>query len=99
MNKEEIIEKAKNYGWRYSNNSLIKDFEFSDFEQARFWVNEVIAYCSNRLSHHPNILWEYNIVTIVTYSRDDRDITERDLYLIQEIEMENDNRSRISKYS
>lgn len=41
--------------WEEKNNTLIKDFKFSGFNEAVEFVNKV-AELANKADHHPNIL-------------------------------------------
>lgn len=65
---------------------LVAVFEFDTFLDAIGFVNDV-AEAAEQLDHHPDILIQYNTVTISTITHDVWNrITDRDLVLIEAIE-------------
>jgi 4a-hydroxytetrahydrobiopterin dehydratase len=67
-----------NPGWDYTNNSLVKEFKFEDFNSAMAFANRVGMY-AERNDHHPvmEITWGRVKVTWTTY--DAGGVTVRDL--------------------
>ena len=96
--KQEILQYAENNGWRYVNNGLIKTFSFENFYAAQQWINDVVADTAKNLNHHPNIMWEINKVTLITYTKDANDVTEKDLDLIKKIDAETVNLTNSTHY-
>ena len=76
-----------NNNWREENNTLIKEFSFSNFKEALHFVNRVGEICEE-LNHHPNILLHnYRLVTISTTTHDaGNKITELDYTITQKID-------------
>jgi 4a-hydroxytetrahydrobiopterin dehydratase len=96
--KDQIINSALKLKWRYTNNTLVKTFQFEDFDSVLNWINEVIAVISQEQNHHPNIIWEYNKATLIVYSHEVKDITNKDIAFIEAVEKETDEMLRSEKY-
>jgi 4a-hydroxytetrahydrobiopterin dehydratase len=65
-------------GWRKNGSALQRAFEFPDFAKAMEFVNKVAA-AAEASNHHPDILINYNKVTLTLISHDSGGITRRDL--------------------
>lgn len=73
-------------GRTYEQNILSNTYEFESFLEALSFVNDLAEVVEN-MWHHPDILIEYNKVTLRTTTHDaDNQVTELDITLIQEIE-------------
>ena len=61
MNKEEAEEHVKKFkGWKLVDDTIEKDFKFSNFKQAIGFINRV-ADVAEAENHHPDIiLWNWN---------------------------------------
>jgi 4a-hydroxytetrahydrobiopterin dehydratase len=58
--------------WRREGESLVRDFEFEDFNAAMAFVNRV-AVAADEADHHPDILvhhWNEVRLTLTTHSAD-----------------------------
>ena len=71
MTKKEAEEHLKRVeGWNLVNDSIEKNFKFSNFKQAIEFINKVAAVADSE-NHHPDILlWNWNNVklTITTHA-------------------------------
>ena len=64
---------------------LSKEFHFKNFRQSFAFTSQV-AMLSEKKNHHPEIILDYNKVTISLISHDVQKITERDLELATQID-------------
>ena len=64
--------------WSYDQNSLVRDFKFTDFNQAFAFMTR-IAMLSEKVNHHPEWFNSYNMVSIKLKTSEVNDITEKDL--------------------
>lgn len=72
--------------WKNVDNKLVRDFEFKDFGEAIDFINKV-ANIANKQNHHPEIINNYNKVTLKLSTHDAGDmVTEKDEDLAREIE-------------
>ena len=71
-------------GWRKNGNVIQRVFEFPDFAKAIEFVNKVAA-AAEASNHHPDILINYNKVTLTLVSHDAGGITGRDLKMAGKI--------------
>jgi 4a-hydroxytetrahydrobiopterin dehydratase len=72
--------------WKNIDNKLVKDLEFADFNEAIDFINKV-AEVAQKLDHHPEIINNYNKVTLKLSTHDAEDtITEKDKELAIEID-------------
>lgn len=72
--------------WIESDNKLIREFKFNDFEEAISFINKV-AEISERDNHHPEIYNIYNIVKLSLCTHDKGSvITDKDYNLAQKID-------------
>ena len=72
--------------WIESDNKLIREFKFNDFEEAISFINKV-AEISERDNHHPEIYNIYNTVKLSLCTHDKGSIiTDKDYNLAQKID-------------
>jgi 4a-hydroxytetrahydrobiopterin dehydratase len=65
-------------GWARTGNTIERVFQFDDFVQAMEFVNK-IADAAQAANHHPDILINYNKVTLTLISHDSGGVTQRDV--------------------
>jgi 4a-hydroxytetrahydrobiopterin dehydratase len=65
-------------GWASAGDAIQRIFEFDDFTHAMQFVNRVAA-AAEAANHHPDILINYNKVTLTLISHDSGGVTQRDL--------------------
>jgi 4a-hydroxytetrahydrobiopterin dehydratase len=87
---ERVSEETKlfesNQNWINIDGKLQRDFQFSDFNEALQFINEIAVICESE-NHHPEINWIYNKITLKLSTHDDGDvITEKDIKLAQLID-------------
>jgi 4a-hydroxytetrahydrobiopterin dehydratase len=86
LRKEDINERLSRLpGWRYLNESLIKDYRLKDFQEAMGFVVK-IALAAEKMEHHPDMTIEYNRVKIVLTTHSEEGVTEKDFNLAEKIE-------------
>jgi 4a-hydroxytetrahydrobiopterin dehydratase len=72
--------------WKEENNRLVKEFTFSNFEQAVEFVNKILPI-AEELNHHPDVLiHSYKKVKVMIYTHDENKITEKDHKLSKKID-------------
>ena len=72
-------------GWsRTGSSSIERVFQFGDFVQAMKFVNQ-IADAAEAANHHPDILINYNKVTLTLVSHDSGGVTQRDIRMAGKI--------------
>ncbi len=89
LNLQQINEELKNLeGWEFSvsSNAITKKFQFEDFKEAIDFVNK-IAELAEQKQHHPDILINYNIVTLTLTTHAEDGITRNDINLAKEIDL------------
>ena len=72
--------------WAIQNELLVKEFEFSTFQDAINFVNAV-AKIADEADHHPDIFISYNKVKISLITHDIGEISEKDYSLAKAIEI------------
>jgi 4a-hydroxytetrahydrobiopterin dehydratase len=72
-------------GWERLGDALCRQYPFPGFKEAMRFANRV-ATIAEELNHHPDILIEYDTVTLTLSSHDAGGITERDLRLATRID-------------
>lgn len=72
-------------GWERLGDALLRQYSFPGFKEAMRFANRV-ATVAEELNHHPDILIEYDTVTLTLSSHDAGGITERDLRLAARID-------------
>ena len=71
-------------GWIRARNTIERGFHFEDFVQAMKFVNQ-IADAAEAANHHPDILINYNKVTLTLVSHDSGGVTQRDVRMAGKI--------------
>lgn len=64
---------------------ISKSFEFSDFKEARDFVDKV-GSIAEEINHHPEIVWNYNLVKISITTHSEGGLTEKDFEMAKEID-------------
>jgi len=72
-------------GWELQGDAIRRRYQFKDFKESMAFVNRV-AELAERADHHPDILIEYNKVTLTLSSHDAGGLTERDFALARSID-------------
>ncbi len=86
LTKQEIETRLRNLpGWRYSNESIIKDYKLKEFRDAMAFVVK-IALAAEKMDHHPDMTIEYNRVKILLTTHSEDGVTEKDFTLAENIE-------------
>jgi len=65
-------------GWKQSGKAIERVFQFDNFVRAMEFVNR-IAEAAEAVNHHPDILVNYNKVTLTLVSHDSGGVTQRDI--------------------
>ena len=71
-------------GWARAGGTIQRVFQLDDFAQAMEFVNK-IARAAEAANHHPDILINYNKVTLTLVSHDSGGVTQRDLRMARKI--------------
>jgi 4a-hydroxytetrahydrobiopterin dehydratase len=72
--------------WKAINNTLVKEFEFTDFKSAVDFINR-IAIVAEKQNHHPDILLHsYKRVKITLSTHSENKVTEKDYKLAELID-------------
>ncbi|AWW30512.1 pterin-4-alpha-carbinolamine dehydratase [Echinicola strongylocentroti] len=72
--------------WEEKNNQLVREFEFSDFQEAFAFMTRV-AFLAESQGHHPNWSNVYNKVSIALTTHDEGNaVTEKDKKLASAID-------------
>ncbi len=85
---EEIKNRLKQLkGWFYDEQGdrIFKEFKFKNFREAMAFVLKV-AFESEKVDHHPDILIEYNQVKIYLRTHSLNGVTEKDFNLAEKID-------------
>lgn len=86
LNKDQIeVHLKKAPGWNHEDGQLKKTYELDDFKASLAFVNKVGDLAENA-DHHPDILIQYNKVSLSLVSHDEGGITGKDFSLAEEIE-------------
>lgn len=86
LSNEEINQKLKELnGWDLEESAIKKTFEFKNFLESIEFVNKV-STIAEELNHHPDILINYNRVTITLSTHDEGGVTDKDINLAKKIE-------------
>jgi 4a-hydroxytetrahydrobiopterin dehydratase len=72
-------------GWQREGPAIRKEYRHADFKAAMVFVNRV-AELANAADHHPDILINYDRVTLTLSSHDSGGLTERDFRLAASID-------------
>ena len=71
-------------GWENRGDSIARVFQFADFVGAMVFVNKIAA-AAEGANHHPDILINYNKVTLRLVSHDSGGVTQRDIRMAGKI--------------
>ena len=71
-------------GWARKAGAIERVFQFDDFAQAMVFVNK-ISDAAEAANHHPDILVNYNKVTLTLVSHDSGGVTQRDVRMAGKI--------------
>jgi 4a-hydroxytetrahydrobiopterin dehydratase len=71
-------------GWEARDDSIARVFQFPNFVSAMVFVNKIAA-AAEGANHHPDILINYNKVTLTLLSHDSGGVTQRDLRMAGKI--------------
>jgi 4a-hydroxytetrahydrobiopterin dehydratase len=71
-------------GWANTDAAIQRVFQFDDFAHAIEFVNR-IATAAEAANHHPDILINYNKVTLTLVSHDSGGVTQRDIRMAGKI--------------
>jgi 4a-hydroxytetrahydrobiopterin dehydratase len=86
MKNIKTYENFNQSNWSEIDGKLQREFEFSDFQQALEFINEIAVICESK-NHHPEINWLYNKITLKLSTHDAGDvITEKDIKLAELID-------------
>jgi 4a-hydroxytetrahydrobiopterin dehydratase len=72
-------------GWVRQADEIRKEYRFADFKAAMAFVNRVADRAEAR-DHHPDILVQYNRVTLTLSTHASGGLTERDFRLARDID-------------
>lgn len=72
-------------GWERVDEKITKTYKLKNYIESVGFVNK-IALLAERADHHPDILLQYNKVTVTLTTHSDGGITEKDFSLAREIE-------------
>jgi 4a-hydroxytetrahydrobiopterin dehydratase len=72
-------------GWELRGTAIRKQYRFDGFPAAIAFVNRV-AELAEQADHHPDVLIEYDKVTLTLTSHDTGGLTERDFRLARRID-------------
>ena len=86
LNDSQIAEALKSTpGWERQGDLIEKLYRFPSFKEAIAFVNRVAAQ-ADELDHHPDILVQYDRVTLRLSTHDSGGLTERDFRLAGRID-------------
>lgn len=68
-------------GWQHTPKGFVKRFYFLDFKEALSFINRVGDF-SEAHQHHPEIINNYNLVTLKLWTRDTDSLTEKDVHWV-----------------
>jgi 4a-hydroxytetrahydrobiopterin dehydratase len=71
-------------GWTRRGKAIERVFQFGNFVEAMEFVNR-IAFAAEATNHHPDIVINYNKVTLTLVSHDSGGVTQRDVRMAGKI--------------
>jgi 4a-hydroxytetrahydrobiopterin dehydratase len=71
-------------GWTRQGKAIERVFQFGNFVEAMEFVNR-IAFAAEASNHHPDIVINYNKVTLTLVSHDSGGVTQRDVRMAGKI--------------
>lgn len=78
LSEDDVEERLRGLtGWERSGDTIRRVYPFPDFKAAMAFVNRV-AERAEAMNHHPDIVINYNRVTLSLISHDTGGLTERD---------------------
>lgn len=81
LSQSELTEELSRLnGWEEVNGEIQKTYRLETFPEAIQFVH-LVADLAESLDHHPNILIEYQNVTLTVSTHDEGGITEKDIIL------------------
>ncbi len=75
----------KTKGWKRVGKEIKKTYTFDDFTKSIEFVNRV-AHLADEADHHPDILVQYDKVTLTLSTHDEGGLTSRDFRLASRID-------------
>lgn len=86
LSKKEIQEKLKDLkDWQIKGQAIVKTFTLPSFKEAISFVTKV-ADLAEAANHHPDMLIQYNKVTLTLSTGSEGGVTEHDINLATQIE-------------
>jgi 4a-hydroxytetrahydrobiopterin dehydratase len=86
LSEKEITQSLKDtLGWKRKGNEISRQYSFSEFVPAMAFVNHV-ADLAESMDHHPDILIQYNKVTLTLSTHSAGGLTALDFALAQKID-------------
>ena len=81
LTPDQINEKLDDISsWELANQEISRSYKFSDFSEAMRFVNNV-ADEAEKMDHHPDILINYNKVTLTLSTHSEGGLTQKDFDL------------------
>lgn len=71
--------------WIFEHDSLIRVFDFENFNQSMAFVNQ-ISTLAESANHHPDIWIRVNRVTIILTTHEEHSVTDKDIHLAKQIQ-------------
>jgi 4a-hydroxytetrahydrobiopterin dehydratase len=71
--------------WKFDNNSIIRTVQFEKFMDSINFI-QAIAVLAEKSNHHPEILIQYNQVTLTLTTHDEQGVSGKDLSLAEQID-------------
>jgi 4a-hydroxytetrahydrobiopterin dehydratase len=86
LSDDQVRDKLTNLpGWERSGAQIRKGYRFASFNESMAFANRVAAL-AEAADHHPDILIQYDKVTLTLSSHDEGGLTERDFKLARRID-------------
>ncbi len=86
LTNEEIRQKLKELdGWQLDGDSIKKEWEFEDFNEAMDFIRDV-ADVVDEYDHHPELFNVYNKVSLTFTTHDAGGLTDKDFEVASEID-------------
>jgi 4a-hydroxytetrahydrobiopterin dehydratase len=73
------------HSWKFENQSLVKIIQTEDFK-ASIKLVRAIADIAEKAEHHPDLLIQYNRITITLTTHESEGVTGKDFSLAQQID-------------
>jgi 4a-hydroxytetrahydrobiopterin dehydratase len=86
LSEKEIDERLNSLeGWQLKGNEITKTYKHKDFIDSISFVSRV-AILAEKANHHPDILIQYNKVTLTLSTHSEGGLTENDFNLAKKID-------------